>query len=81
MRREPDDWGFYHPESYVRTTFAIWVGSNFQVMPRPGGLDDQDPLWVADMVLCLELKAFQEQEQPDAIEEGFRGQDGRGPFN
>lgn len=32
-------------------------------MPRPGGLDDQDPHWVADMALCLRLREFQRQAQ------------------
>jgi hypothetical protein len=37
------------------------VLSGYQVMPRPGGLDDQDPLWLADMALALRLRAFQRQ--------------------
>jgi len=37
-------------------------------MPRPGGLDDQDPHWVADMALCLQLLDFQQQDYTDALE-------------
>jgi hypothetical protein len=46
-------------------------------MPQPGGLDDQDPLWIADMSLCLKLLAFQEQEYDEQLKGALNAQRGR----
>jgi hypothetical protein len=77
LKKEPPDWGFHFPADYVEQTFTIWLLSDYRVMPRPGGLDDQDPQWVADMALCMRLKAVQDQTYSDRLQTHLVRRDGR----
>lgn len=52
--------GFYYPLDYVMQTFQLWYYSDFQVMPEAGGLNNQDPQWLADMTTVLRLKSARE---------------------
>ena len=63
--KEPKDWGFNYPDWYVEQSFELWYLSGYKVMPRSGGMDDQDPLWVQDMRLCLRLLSVQMQPVPE----------------
>lgn len=53
--------GFHYPLDYVCQTFQLWYYSDFQVMPEAGGLNQQDPQWLADMTTLLRLKAAREK--------------------
>ena len=52
--------GFHYPLDYVCQTFQLWYYSDFQVMPAAGGINNQDPQWLADMTLILRLKSARE---------------------
>jgi hypothetical protein len=56
----------------------LWVLSGYQVLPRPGGLDDQDPLWITDMALALRLRAFQRQAYTTNLTQDLTKADARG---
>jgi hypothetical protein len=47
------------------------------VLPRPGGLDDQDPLWIEDMALALRLRAFQRQSYTQNLTQDLAKTDAR----
>lgn len=46
---------------------------HYKILPRAGGLDDQDPLWVEDMMLCGRLLAVQMQPVPEAAAKALEG--------
>lgn len=65
--KEPDDWGYNYPRWYVRLSFQLFLMSGFTKLDRAGGIEDQDLLWINDMMLALLLKAYQEQPYSDAL--------------
>jgi hypothetical protein len=54
----------------------MWYLSDFKVMPRAGGLDDQDPHWIEDMRLCLRLLSYQRQPIPNVALEALANRHG-----
>ncbi len=58
--------------------FQIWEASDYKVLPRPGGIGDQDPDLIEDLLHCLWLKAYHRQrlaepEKKNTFEEVFGG--------
>lgn len=51
---------FCYPRDYVYRTCS-WL-ERFGVLPRPGGLDDQDAAWVDDAELYFALKGQTQRE-------------------
>ena len=50
-------------EGYFKLAFEVWYRTNFQVWPRPGGLDNQDPQWIEDALRCLRYINAQRRKQ------------------
>ncbi len=55
--RRLEDFGFNLPVNYVLETGEIYVQTHYQVMPEPGGWNDQDELWCKDMLTYLRGRA------------------------
>lgn len=74
--KRPKDFGFVNSERYVLETCKVWVMSNYQVMPKPGGWDAQDEAWKIDAMMYLagyayyQWRAWQKKhpEQPGQAE-------------
>lgn len=60
---ELGDFGFALPESYVFDSCQMAVLSNFQLLPRAGGYDDQDYLWTQDLKTYLRGLAWARQQK------------------
>jgi hypothetical protein len=69
---ELDDFGFWNDPEYVWETCSIFVGSNFQVMPEPGGWDNQFADWRDDCMtwLALRRRALWEKRQMEDERDG-----------
>lgn len=48
-----DDFGFNLPIDYVMLTGRFFTLSNYQLMPKPGGLLAQDQAWLEDMLVYM----------------------------
>lgn len=54
---EPDelgDFGFYYTWDYVQTTCGLAMLSKFTLLPREGGMDNQDWFWLQDLKTYLQ---------------------------
>lgn len=58
------DPGFHLPLPYLRVT-ASWL-QRWGIMPRAGGLEDQDKHWVDDMQIWFHLKAEAQEAYEDS---------------
>lgn len=59
------DFGFWNGWEYVRDSCQI--ASQLKILPRAGGLDDQDPLWVVDLKTYLAgLSRARYEQNPNA---------------
>ena len=55
MLKSIEDYGFHNPPDYVTESFETWYLTEYRVMPRAGGWDDQDYYWRQDMRQMLRI--------------------------
>jgi hypothetical protein len=73
---EPEDFGFVLPWDYLRRVCPLVIASSYVTLPRAGGLDDQDPLFLDDLDTYLRLKYWAEAEAKGMQKQG--AEDSRG---
>lgn len=59
----------------------IVVRSNFQAWPRPGGLDQQDPVFIEDFAVWLREKHLAEHKARQALKDEADAKEARAAAN
>lgn len=59
---EPTQFGYNYPEEIVDEYCFYVISSGYHIFPRAGGLEDQDPLFMADLRTYRWLQEWAEQE-------------------
>lgn len=59
---EPMEFGYNYPEEDVDQLCFYVISSGYTVFPKAGGLEDQDPLFIADLDTYRWLREWAEQE-------------------
>lgn len=54
----------------------LWL-KQWGILPRAGGLDDQDPAWLDDIETALRQEQYQAQPWPDKLKTAFNRLTGR----
>lgn len=57
-----EEFGFNRDFDYLRMLMPVVKASNFTVLERAGGLEDQDPAFILDMGTWLMLERWAEEE-------------------